>query len=102
MKDIDAIDLTRKTDKKYRNIIDRMRGRLNHTILRARQRYNVKMTEYDYFDLVNQIVTCEAEYLRPTLNGTYMYRVRLNGTEMIAIYEPAYAMITTIIRKDMI
>lgn len=96
------VDLTKKSDRNYYNIMDRLRGRMVHSIGRAQERYGVEMTEHDYFKLIEQIVSCEAEYLRPARSpGSYMYRVRLNGVAMLAIYEPAHAMICTFLGWEM-
>ena len=96
------VDLTRKSDRNYYNIMDRLRGRVIHSINRAKERYSIEMTEHDYFTLIEQIVSCEAEYLRPARQpGTYMYRVRFNGRPILAIYEPKYAMICTFLSWEM-
>ena len=96
------VDLTRKSDKNFRNIMDRMQGRVIHSINRAKERYGVEMTEHDYFKLIEQIVSYEAEYLRPARSpGSFMYRVRFNGLSMLAIYEPKYAMICTFLSWEM-
>jgi hypothetical protein len=96
------VDLTRKSDKNFRNIMERLNGRAVHSISRAKERYGVEMTEHDYFKLIEQIVSFEAEYLRPARNpGCYMYRVRFNGMPILAIYESKYAMICTFLSWEM-
>lgn len=97
------VDFTKKGDWKYYGIINRMHGRMLHSRRRAIERYGLEMTEYDYFKLIEQIVTHEAEYIRPARNdGFYMYRVRFKGQPMLAIYESANAMICTFLTWEMV
>ena len=102
LKNIDKIDLTKKGIKKYSNILKRLHGRVIHSRRRAKSRYGVTLTEFDYFKLVEQILNNEAKYMKPARNpGAYFYTVFFNGIEMVAVYEPAYAMICTFLTKEM-
>jgi len=79
-----------------------IKGRVLHSIKRAYERYNVVIDEYDYFHLVNQIITLEAEYVREIEPGKSLWKVRHQGCIMYAVYLEAHLSICTFLLREMI
>lgn len=82
--------------------MSQIKGRVYHSILRAFQRYNVSIDEFEYFRLVEQIVNLEAEFVKEIGNGKSIWKVRHNGNVMYAVYQEAHMSICTFLSREMI
>jgi hypothetical protein len=96
------MDLSKKSQKKYEAIMSQIKGRVCHSILRAWQRYEIEIDEHDYFNLVNQIMTLEAEFVKEIGHGKSLWKVRHKDRIMYAIYQEVHHSICTFLSREMI
>lgn len=82
--------------------MSQLKGRIQHAIKRAFERYEVTIDEYEYFKLVEQILTLEAEFVKEIGYGKSLWKVRHNGHAMYAIYLEKHQSICTFLTREMI
>lgn len=96
------MDLSRKSLKRYEGIMSQIRGRIGHSIKRAWQRYNIEIDEYEYFELVNQIVSEKALKLKDIDSGKSIWKVKCKGKIMYAVYTKKHMSICTFLSEEMV
>lgn len=79
---------TKKRRKRKRITQSRVRAAATHAIQRARERYGVEMSRYDYEDAVRMIKNGESKFVRKQSNTRLLHWVVVKGVRMLAVYFP--------------
>lgn len=95
------MDISEKNKKNYDIFRKTLSGRKQHAINRAWERFKIKMSDYDYFCLIDQIDSMEAEWVRSLYGNRELWKVRIKDKNLYAVYEPKSKMICSFIMRGM-
>ena len=80
-----------KKDKLYKKTLD------SHSKKRARERYDIELTNNDLDMLVNQIKKGEAEFIRGYSNSRSVHKVKHEDLELPVLYSKSLKKIVTVL-----
>ena len=75
-------------------------SQLFHARLKCKDRYGFKLTNEIYSDIIDQILTRNADLISKQSNRVYIFDVSLNGNKVRVVYDDIRVSLVTFLKPD--